>query len=211
MKSSHKMLRVLALAALVGVGAFGSAEAATISVSPSAQTVVIGNPVSVDIVATLGVGEALGAFDFNLAFSDLILNGTTVVVDPDGKFQEAPLGFEAGAFGALGVSPLLVNASADPGCDFACLSASQGAGFTLARVTFSTVGVGLSPLTLLNVALGDADGLPMQGFQIANGSVCVTAAGTAGPCVVPEPASLSLLAAGLAAAFVRRRATRRAV
>ena len=51
----------------------------------------------------------------------------------------------------------------------------------------------------------------MQGFQIANGSVCVTAAGTAGPCVVPEPASLSLLAAGLAAAFARRRATRRAV
>jgi hypothetical protein len=74
-------------------------------------------------------------------------------------------------------------------------------------VTFSTVGVGLSPLTLLNVALGDADGLPMQGFQIANGSVCVTATGA--PCPVPEPGSLSLLAAGLAAAFVRRRATRR--
>ena len=107
------MLRVLALAALVGVGAFGSAEAATISVSPSTQTVVIGNPVSVDIVASLGAGEALGAFDFNLAFSDLILNGTTVVVDPDSKFQEAPLGFEGGAFGPLGVSPLLVNASAD--------------------------------------------------------------------------------------------------
>ena len=205
------MLRVLALAALVGVGAFGSAEAATISVSPSSQTVVIGNPVSVDIVASLGAGEALGAFDFNLAFSDLILNGTTVVVDPDGKFQESPLGFEVGAFGPAGVSPLLVNASADPGCDFACLSGLQGAGFTLARVTFGTVGVGLSPLTLLNVALGDADGQPMAGFQIANGSVCVTAAGTAGPCVVPEPASLSLLAAGLAAAFVRRRATRRAV
>lgn len=210
MKSSHKMLRVLALAALVGVGAYGSAEAATISVTPATQTVVIGNPVSVDIVASLGAGEALGSFDFNLAFSDLILNGTTVVVDPDGKFQEAPLGFESGAFGAAGVSPLLVNAAADPLCDFACLSASQGAGFVLARVTFGTVGVGLSPLTLSNVALGDADGNPM-GVQFTNGSVCVTAAGTAGPCVVPEPASLSLLAAGLAAAFVRRRATRRSV
>ena len=204
------MLRVFALAALVAVGAFDSAQAATISVSPSTQMVGIGNPVSVDIVASLGAGEALGAFDFNLAFSDLILNGTTVVVDPDNKFQEAPLGFEGGAFGPLGVSPLLVNASADPFCDFACLSASQGAGFTLARVTFSTGGglsAGLSPLTLLNVALGDADGNPMQGFQIANGSVCVTATGA--PCPVPEPASLSLLAAGLAAAFVRRRATRR--
>ena len=210
MKSTHKMLRVLALAALVGAGVYGSAEAATISVSPATQTVGLGNPVSVDIVASLGAGEALGAFDFNLAFSDLILNGTTVVVDPDGKFQDAPLGFEAGAFGLLGVSPLLVHASADPLCDFACLSGLQGAGFTLARVTFSTGGglsPGLSPLTLMNVALGDADGLPMAS-QFTNGSVCVTATGA--PCPVPEPGSLSLLAAGLAAAFVRRRAPRRA-
>jgi hypothetical protein len=210
MKNTRNAFRILALAAVVGVAAFGSAEAATISVSPATQTVVIGNPVSVDIVASLGAGEALGAFDFSLAFSDLILNGTTAVVDPDGKFQEAPLGFEGGAFGAGGVSPLVVSGSADPTCDFVCLSALQGTGFTLARVTFSTVGTGLSPLTLFGVALGDADGFAL-GAQFTNGSVCVTAAATAGPCAVPEPASLSLLAAGLAAAFVRRRATRRAV
>jgi hypothetical protein len=204
------MLRVLALAALVGVAAFGSAEAATISVSPATQTVVIGNPVSVDLVVSLGATEALGAFDFELAFSDLILNGTTVAIDPDSKFPETGIGFEGGAFGALGVSPFVAAGSADTACDFGCLKALQGGSFTLATLTFNTIGVGLSPLAFSNVALGDADGLPLAS-QFANGSVCVTAAGTAGPCVVPEPASLTLLAAGLAAAFVRRRATRRAV
>ena len=200
----HKLMRILALAAIVAVGIGGTAEAIPIvSVTPSHTDAAVGDSVSVDIVVSgLGAGERVGGFSFLLAFDSSILKGVSYVVDPDSKmspgFELPPVGFGAG-----GVSPLEMFYVAAAGADLT----GQGASFRLATVTFSAIAAGLTRLTLDNpdgaVVLSDGSGQELPS-ELRHGTVCV---GGAAACTVPEPGLLALLGAGVAAFAVRRRRT----
>jgi hypothetical protein len=200
----QKILRTLALAAVVAIGMGGTAEAIPIvSVTPSHTDASVGDSVSIDIVVSgLGAGERVGGFSFLLHFDSSILKGTAYTVDPDSKmspgFELPPVGFGAG-----GASPLETFYVAAAGADLS----GQGTGFRLATITFSAIAAGRTLLRLDNpdgaVVLSDAQGQELPS-ELRSGTVCV---GGASACAVPEPGLLALLGAGVAALAIRRRRT----
>lgn len=216
---SHKATRLLAAAALLGAGLVGNTEAATITVTPSAQTIAPGGGgANVDIVLSgLGANQVVGGFSFLLSFNNTILGAPdSYTPNPGNVMGPAPLDLSTGFTGGTG-SPLSVFYLADvpPGFTSAAAKALEGAGFTLATVHFTGLQEGLSLLTLsvnptVGTFLSDFDGFATIQASAVNGSICVDDPATAGNrCIaaVPEPATLalSLLGAGVAALVGRRR------
>jgi hypothetical protein len=194
------MTRMWSIAAgmVVACGLAGSPVMAApiVYVSPTQQDATAGDPVFVDIEVA-GLTEATGGFSFFVSFNGAVLQAVNYTVG-------AGLGAVTDFSGPVvpgGPFDLYVFSIEDP----ADLPALQGASFTLARLEFLAVANGLSPVTLSNVELSNADGsatLDLDGVR--NGSVCV-----GGNCVVPEPGSMTLLAIGALAAACRARATAR--
>jgi PEP-CTERM motif len=222
MTSIRNISRLFIAAALVAVGLVGTSDASTISILPGSQIVGPGGAASVDIVLSgLTAGETVGGFSAILTWDAPILAPFSYVIDPGGKMgaydinDDFSLGFGAGTL------DLFYLANLDPVVGFptdALLKASEGDGFVLATVTFTGLAQGVSPLTLSfkpadGAYLSDFDGHAFAATSIntVNGSVCVTdplapnCGRSVEPGPVPEPATLSLLAAGLIAAAARRR------
>jgi len=215
MTSIRKIVRLLAAVALVGAGLVGTSEASTISVIPGAQTIAPGGTATVDIILSgLTAGETVGGFSFLLSFSNAILGAPdSFTNDPDSKMGPLPLDLSPG-FTGLGGSPLSLFFLADGVISEAALKVLEGTGFRLATVSFTGLAEGLSPLTLsvsplTGVFLSDYLGTGVIPATAVNGSVCVDDPQTPGnncnASDVPEPATLSLLGAGLAALVARRR------
>jgi hypothetical protein len=208
MKTALKALGITAFAAALIAGSVANVVAAPIvSLSPSSQTVGVGEAFSVDVIVSGLSGnadEAIGGFGFTLSFSDALIEGASYVADPDNLMGvEDDLSF---GFTGAGGSPLDVFVAADAALDGAALAAVQGVGFRLMTINFISGMVdGLSPLTFSFATLSDAPGVDLPA-TVVNGSVCVDADGqNACPRVVPEPGLMALLATGLATAAVRRR------
>jgi hypothetical protein len=196
MMAGTLLLRAL-IAGLVIVAAARTEAAPIVSITPSTQDVMVGDPVSVNIDVN-GLTAAVAGFQLLLSFDDSLLEGTGYTIGSGlGAGLDESLGF-AGGNG----SPLDLYFTSFE--DEATLAAAQGTGFTLATVTFNAIANGLSPLSLSGVVLTDPLGTEIA-FQHVNGSVCV-----GGNCTtVPEPGTLSLVGAGLAVFWLRRRITDR--
>ena len=198
MKRINRTLRLLAVTA-VALGTLlptAPAQAITVSVSPATQTINVGDPASIDIVVSglTQPADAVGGFSLKLGFNNALLSGVSYLNDPGGKMGAVPLDLSTGFAGGL----LDLFFVADASETQATLAASQGASFTLARVSFTGLAPGLSPLTLSNVVLSNWDGTAtLRGVQTSNGNICVAAVGANGCPQVPEPGTLALLTLGM--------------
>jgi hypothetical protein len=206
MKSINRTLRLLAVTA-VAVGTLLStapAQAIMVSISPATQTINVGDPASIDIVVSglTQPADAVGGFSLNLGFNNTFLSSVSYLNDPGGKMGALPLDLSGG----FTPGSLDLFFTADAAETQASLAASQGASFTLARVSFSGLSPGLSPLTLSNVVLSNWDGTAtLAGVTTQNGNICVAAAGATNCPKVPEPGTLVLLTLGMLGMGLTRR------
>jgi len=201
MKTISRTLRALAALVLAATVLLSQAVASPIvSISPVNQTIVGGDPASIDIIVS-GLTDPVGGFSLTLTFIDSIVSGTAYFNDPAGAMGASPLDLSGGFTGGS----LDLFFTADALETEASLSLSQGASFRLATVDFLGMLDGLSPLTLSKVVLSNWDGTEtLAGVESVNGSVCVGIPGV--PCAtVPEPETLLLLATALGALGISRR------
>ena len=181
-------------------------HAVTIDFIPVSQETSLGHQVSVDVVifGLDAIGEIVSAFDLDVTYDDTILRATDVLFGPS-------LGVP---FGSDPFDPALAAVTSFdtslPGVvDFAELSfllddplhALQGDGFTLASLTFESVGLGTSPLGFVLDDFNQVVGRSAALLDIGAGTGHVTVVAAA----VPAPSTGGLLVVGLIAWAARRR------
>ena len=148
-----------------------------------------------DILISITGAVELTSWQFDLAFNPSIIRANSVT--------EGPFLSESGTKTTLFSSGVIDNVTGHITLvtdSFVDLPPGPSGSGVIADISFTALALGISPLTLSNVFLNDLD----SGFSITNGQVTVL-----GTARVPEPATLTLLALGLAAArYVRWRGTR---
>lgn len=207
----------IAVLALLGLTAAGSAQAATISLSQSAAAIPVGGNVAIDILLTVAPGEVVGGISLDLAFDNAVVQATGIPVnDPDGVMGlstcetnapgtcEFSFGFTPGNYNVFFLADATITEPA--------LALAQAAPFRIATLMLQGVSPFLnSPLQILNAVLSDYDGTdsdgagPDNGFvpvQAINGSITVL--GSTDPQPVPEPGTIALFGAGAAILALRR-------
>lgn len=169
-----------------GLLACGGVHAALLRITPSSQSVDVGNTVTVSLqISGLnnGVAPSLGVFDIDFGFDTALLSlsgalyGSGLDVLGLGSVQATTPGV-----GAVNLFELSLDSVAD-------LNALQLDAFTLVTLSFNALASGFGPFTLTVNSLGDAEGLSIP-VTVEGGSVTINAA-------VPEPATSALAALGL--------------
>ena len=177
--------------------------AISIDLSPAVQSFNIGDSISLDIsISGLDdfAPDSLSVFDIDVNFDPAILSFNNVVFGDSFLGDQLDLfGFGSIAAGGL-VGPGTVNIfelSFDLPGD---LDALQAGSFTLANVTFDTLAVGTSPLSLATNTLGDSLGNPLLVANLGGGSITVVQPAA----VIPEPSTYALFVLGVLAVITYR-------
>ncbi|WP_028875794.1 PEP-CTERM domain protein [Teredinibacter turnerae] len=186
-----KMHVIQLVSALLLAAHLTSANAITIDILPTEQTVLLGDQVGVDIwVSDLGDNFALGDFDFDLAFDSSIIS-----------FDSVSFGSGLGdSWQDYSATDGLLNLNELSWETAGSLLTNQPMNFSLATILFNTEAIGSTQVSFSTVwALGDQWGNPFD-FTTSDGTINVI--GGVNP--VPLPGSLPLMLSGLiAAGFVR--------
>ena len=174
------------------------AHAISIAIDPSAQSIDLGDAVSVEIIISeLGgfVAPSISTFDLDLSFDQTLLSHNSAV------FGDPSLGDQLDVFGLGGnptsaTNPLfgvvnLFELSLDLPQE---LIDNQFGVFTMVTVTFDSLAVGISDLALSVNTLGNAAGEPLTPDSLVPGSITIKA-----PAGVPEPITGFLVGIGLLA------------
>lgn len=182
-------LTILALSILGVFWGWQPAAAATITIQPISQTVLVGDSVQVSI-DVIGAVDLYG-FQFDIEYDPLILEAVDVA---EGDFLSTGGGtaFVPGLIDASGIVAFIANAltGAVPGVN--------GDGH-LALLTFTALHTGTSALSPMNIFLLDSSLVDIPATSEA-GSVSVTSGTT-----VPEASSWLLLMTGAGAFWTRYR------
>jgi hypothetical protein len=172
----------LLAAAVMSVGV----HAQGLSVKAPGVPVLVGVEASIDVMATGvvdGGAPSIGVFDFDLVFDPALLE--IVSVQFGSGLDVLGLGAIDSVLTGTGTVNLL-QLSLDTVEDLHALQPDE---FSLATVTFLTLAAGTSALEVTVNAVGDAFGEPIP-ITVTNGEIAIVA--------VPEPASVVLMAGGLA-------------
>ncbi len=187
--------------ALAGLGLFVAslnAHGVAIFFDPAAQSVDLGDQVFVDVVIEdLGdfAPQSLSTFDLDVLFDDTLLNFAGVTYG--NGLDQGIFGSITGDFSFPGGHNVF-EASLEDASD---LIAGQPASFVLFTLTFDTLDVGTSPLSLTIQNLDDEQLPPVSiPAETRTGSIQIN-----GPVQVPEPTPLALLAFGLVVFGTARR------
>ena len=160
-----------------------------VSIAPATLTSAPGLPIEIALkIAGLGNGTALGAYDLNVNFDPALLSFQNA------QFGDPTLGDQLD-LAHLGLSnPLslpgtgtvnLIETSLDSA---SVLTTQQASAFTLATLSFASLGLGNTPITITINSLADANSLALDATtQLGNVSVAA----------VPLPLSFLLMLSGL--------------
>ena len=189
------LLRVLVVMPMIV--AFGWAGTITLGIVPVSQTIPPAGSASVDITISgldAGVAPSLSVYDLSVSYNSSILGFSSLA------FGDSVLGdqLDLSGFGTI----TIVDSSVPGVIQFseisfdlpATLDSQQLDAFTLATITFTGIGGGISPLSLTVNSLGDSIGDPLtvDPANIGSGSVTVT-----GSTSIPEPATFIPVGVGL--------------
>lgn len=194
--------RLMWLAAIVIVTSPVTSADIILSLQPPSQSVTQGPQLTVDLdIVGVAHPPSLATFDVKVAFDPTILSFDTFVfgdpvrgdqLDPTGRGNTITV--ITPGVGTTELFELSLDSSST-------LNSLQASGFTLGRLTFSTIALGTSPLNLTINSLGDADGNALTAI-LQNGSAAITSS------TVPEPTAIYLLGGALVTlAIMRRRFT----
>jgi MYXO-CTERM domain-containing protein len=191
------MTKILCIVAAAFALVASNASAITLSLSPAAQTIGLGETATVDLrISGLGdaLAPALGAYRINVSFDPAILGLAAAPVFGTGLDV---LGF--GTLNGYTTSGGIVEVweiSMDSAAD---LEALQGDAFTLATLSFNALGYGTSAIGIDVVSLGDAMGDSLS-YLSEGGTVSVTR--------VDEPPAIALVGLSMAGFLLSRRRRR---
>ncbi len=202
MRTAYNLAQRAGRAFVVATLALGvhAAQAYSVSLAPTSQTVLQGAIVQVKVTAADVMPGGLGSFDFTLGFDGGILALDSVL--DGGVLGVSFLGWTEGA-DTLDISDISFSDSADlllQQDQLLRASTDPTPSLTLFTLNFRTIGFGTSGLSFTRGTLSDVTGAEVL-FTRADGSVTVLENLT-----VPVPGTLGLvLAACLAGAVTRRR------
>tara|TARA_R110002012_G_scaffold298128_1_gene496405 strand:- start:1214 stop:1801 length:588 start_codon:yes stop_codon:yes gene_type:complete len=179
--------------ALAAVGLMAqSANAALITMTPSSQTIELGDAASIDVfISDFATDQYLGVYDFEVAFNDSILSVSNIVFGTE-------LGFSLQDDFSFGADlHVVLEASLE---DAQYLIDNQASEFLLFTIEFTGTNYGTSSVAFDSVLLGDQDGNEITNVDLNSARITVN-----NPNAVPEPGALSFLLAGFAFIATRKR------
>ncbi len=197
MEMLYKKILVYGMAAVLCCAWLNVAQAAPMQLGVSTGTAQQGSPFTVDVA--INNANDLFAFQFDLAFDPILLRATNV---SEGTFLPG-----AGAtFPVLGLIDNIggmITGISDALVGFVPGATGNGVLFT---ISFDALASGISELTITNPLFLNSTLADITDLSVNDGTVTIMAGG--GPSPVPEPASWTLVVAGLAViAGMRRRRT----
>lgn len=173
---SYFMLMVLA------ASCFNPSHAAVITVSPSSSIIDVGDKVTLSI--SLNDLTDLYAYQLDLLFNSNVLHIDSI--ESGSLFSSGSVGFSPGVIdNDVGTLSFVFDSLSGP------VAGVNGAG-TIALISFTSVGAGLSSIDLANVTLLNSSLATIDLLDVVSAQVNVTS-----PVSVPEPATYALFGLGL--------------